>query len=300
MAGEIMIEKKESGRYRSYFFILYRLTGKLPMRKKIVLLILLMTASFCSLSAKIIEAPHFKNVLQVITPSTLLIVDIDDTLLIPVQTLGTDAWFIYRMKSLQEKGLSQKEALLKAVAEWEAIRQLTAVKIVQEGSEKIIADLQDKELAIMGLTTQGIGLSSCTIRQLKSLHIDLSITAPAGEESLIVDSSHGVLYRKGILFTSGSKKGLALRALFKRIGYQPQHVVFINDKETHLKDVEEDLAEIGVEFIGLRYSHEDKRVAAFNPAIADIQWTQSSFEHILSDEETLLLLNKSEKEKALQ
>jgi hypothetical protein len=61
--------------------------------------------------------------------------------------------------------------------------------------------------------------------------------------------------------------------------------VFINDKKTHLKDVEGVVSPKGISFTGLRYSYSDQRVAKFNKDIADIQWNQSTFHHILSDEE---------------
>ena len=41
----------------------------------------------------------------------------------------------------------------------------------------------------------------------------------------------------------------------------------------------------GVEFIGLRYAYSDEKKARFSPEIADIQFTHSSFNKILSDEE---------------
>jgi len=46
-----------------------------------------------------------------------------------------------------------------------------------------------------------------------------------------------------------------------------------------------------MKFIGLRYSYSDQRVANFCKEIAEIQWTHSTFDHLLSDEEASALLN---------
>lgn len=258
----------------------------------VALLLLLTSTSF--VNGKIVEAPHFKDVVNYLSPSTLLVVDIDDTLLLPAQTLGTDVWFIYRLNQLKAQGNTPEAALDKALGEWEGIRNLTAIRIVEEGTDDILRDLQSKGVLVMGLTTQGLGLASRTVEQLKALKINLSATAPSSEEIFFFNNGHGVIFRRGILFTSGTKKGAALKTLLDQIGFKPERIVFINDKHTHLKDVEEDIQEAGIEFVGLRYSHEDQRIAQFNKDVAEIQWNESTFSHILSDQEALDRLRLNE------
>ncbi len=239
-----------------------------------------------SLWGEIIEANHFKEISSYGTPKTLVILDIDDTLLIPVQTLGTDVWFCHRLE-FYLKDHDYPEALDKALAEWEAVRHLTHVKIVEEGTPEIIGNLQANHTVVMGLTTQGVALATRTIKQLHSLSIDLFKTAPSHEDHYFLNHKQGVLYRKGILFTSGSPKGEALLKLLDTLDDYPERIVFINDKKSHLEDVERSLTLRGIPFTGLRYSYSDERVLKFCPDIAEIQWTYSTFGHILSDEEAL-------------
>lgn len=227
------------------------------------------------LFSQIIETEHFNEIVQYVQEDTLVLLDIDDTLLIPAQTLGTDVWFCARLK---QKGFDR------ALAEWEAIRLLTKVKVVEEGTQEIIAELQNKNIPVMCLTTQGLALATCTINQLHSLNIDVSKTAPSKEDHYFINR-HGNLYRQGVLFTSGTPKGKSLLKLLDAMQYFPKRIVFINDKATHLKDVEGDAEAAGYEFIGLRYSFSDKRVGEYNPEIADIQWNHSTLGRILSDEE---------------
>lgn len=256
---------------------------------------LLLTYSYL-LVATIIEAPNFKDLNNYVTPNTLVILDIDDTLLIPTQSLGTDVWFRHRWNQYKVAGESASDALEKALAEWEGIRQLTQVKIVEEGTAAIIKNLQDKQITVMGLTTQGLALATCTIHNLASLDIILAKTAPSKDDYYFMNGE-GVLYRQGILFTSGTVKGVALVNYLDHINYRPKRIVFINDKATHLRDVEEVVTGRNIEFIGLRYAYSDERVNAFKPEIADIQWNHSSFNHILTDAEAEELLCEQVKNK---
>ncbi len=169
---------------------------------------------------------------------------------------------------------------------------LSDVEVVEEGIPRIIRNLQSKNINVMGLTTQGLALATCTVNQLNSLQIDLSKTAPSSCDHYFINK-HGVLFRKGILFTSGTPKGDALLKLMDIIGICPERIVFINDKAAHLKDVEDAVTKKGFQFIGLRYNYGDARVARFSKDIADVQWTYSTFEHILSDDEAEAILTSS-------
>lgn len=253
------------------------------------LFLCLAAISYDFLQGEIFEVKKFKEIERYVNPETLVIVDIDDTLLIPVQTLGTDVWFLDRFEHHLQLKKDSTIALDRALAEWEAVRHLTKVKIVEEGSNKIIDELQKSGNVVMGLTTQGLALATRTVMQLQTLTIDLSRTAPSKQDHYFINGKNGVLYRHGILFTSGTSKGDALIKLFDIINYHPKHVVFINDKKTHLHDVEKSLELKNINFIGLRYSYSDERVANFSKEIAEIQWCHSTFDHILSDEEAVAL-----------
>jgi hypothetical protein len=238
---------------------------------------------FFSLFAyEIIETANFRAITQHVTPNTLVLLDIDDTLLIPKQTLGTDVWFRYQLK----KNAHLADCLDKTLAQWEAIRHLTEIEIVEKGTEEIIRQMQEAKIAVMGLTTQGLALATRTVKQLQSINIDLSLTAPTRQDHYFIND-HGVLMRQGILFTAGTPKGPAIAKLLQILGYQPERILFINDKETHLLDVAVTAEEIGISFIGLRYSFRDGIIANFSPLIAEIQYNESSFNKILSDEEAL-------------
>ncbi|MDP1835923.1 MAG: DUF2608 domain-containing protein [Chlamydiales bacterium] len=258
------------------------------MFKKTIALLLLLVLT---LNAEIIETPHFKELKNFTSQDTLLVLDIDDTLLITKQMLGCDEWFTRRVVDLTHAGLPHKAAMAKAIGEWEGIRQLTQMELVEAGTESIIHQLQAQGFKIMGLTTQGLALSTCTIGHLREVDIDLARTAPAEHDHYFLNGL-GVLYHKGILFTSGTPKGAALVRLLDHIGYKPSAVVFINDKASHLKDLQSHLEERGIKFIGLRYSYSDARKAAYCHKIAHIQFNHSNFGRILTDAEAAGIFDK--------
>lgn len=247
------------------------------------------TLFISSISAKIIEIKHFSESVPYLIKDTLLVLDIDDTLLVPKQMLGSDMWFQDRIK--QQKELPPAEAFEKTLNEWEGIRHFTQMQIVEPGMQKTIEGLQKKEQAIIGLSTQSLTLSKVTFKQLINNQIDLRITAPQ-ESYYFQNGNKDVLYINGILFTSGTSKGKALFQLLEKTKQRFKRIVFINDKASHLADIEEAAEKNHVDFIGLRYSYSDFRKKAFDSRTASVQFSQSGFTQILSDEEAKAHLQK--------
>ncbi|MDX8431496.1 MAG: DUF2608 domain-containing protein [Candidatus Algichlamydia australiensis] len=245
------------------------------------------------LFGKVIEVQHFKELLTHISKDTLILLDIDDTLLIPKQMLGSDIWFNYRWREYQKMGMSRGDALEKSLAEWNAIRHLTEMEIVEPGTKEIISQMQDEGYTVMGLTTQGIAMATRTSMQLKDLGIHLVRTAPSKNGHYLNINEHGVLFREGVLFTSGTPKGKALFALLYTLGYYPKEIVFINDKLAHLHDIEEEAEKNKIKYCGLRYAYSDARKKAFRVDVADYQFCHSTFDRICSDEEGTIATNKS-------
>lgn len=215
----------------------------------------------------------------------MIILDIDDTLLVPRQMLGCDEWFQCRMRFHQKLGLNVSQSLEKSLSEWEAVRHLTKMKIVEPGTEEIIRQLQNKGYPMMCLTTQGLSLATRTHQQLLDNQINIMTSAPSKIDYYFIIEEQGVLFRSGILFTSGAHKGKALFTLFEKLAYEPKRILFINDKHSHLLAIEETAKEKGVAFIGLRYAYSDTMKAAFDERIAHFQFIHSTFTHLLSDEE---------------
>src|SRR5687768_857421 len=100
--------------------------------------------------ARIIETNKFADLLQYIKPNSLILLDIDDTLMEPLQTLGSDRWFQWRISVYKKKGMEPQLALDTALMEWVAVQSLTKVKVVEPGNDKIVKRIQDEGFHVMG------------------------------------------------------------------------------------------------------------------------------------------------------
>lgn len=248
---------------------------------------------------QIIEIPNFYAILEFISTGCWVALDIDDTLIVPKQSLGTDPWFFDIMAKRKEQGQSIHDALETTLAEQEAIRQLMDVNLVEEGTDYVISEMQNSGTTVFGLTTHGLSTATRTIHLLQTVGIDLTRTAPGREDIFFLNGSHnihlpsgqslsreeGVLFRHGILFTSGSHKGTAFCHLMDHLGQTPKKLIFINDKVEPLIDLEKSVEPLGIVFVGLRYNINDEKIKNYRPEIAQIEWENSTFDHLLSDEE---------------
>ncbi|MCH9611916.1 MAG: hypothetical protein S4CHLAM102_03900 [Chlamydiia bacterium] len=240
-------------------------------------------------SAEIIETNRFDTINEHITEDTLILLDIDNTLIEPTQEMGTNQWFEHRIKLYAESGLSKRDALEYALSEWTAVQYMTQVKLV----EPQIADIVDKlqqNYRVMGLTTRGLGLATRTVHQLESVDIDLSKATPYDTE-IYFYNGEGCLYRHGILFTCGTDKAHALEQVMQSKEWKPSKIVFINDKLTHLLPIERLCAKNDVEFIGLRYNHLDDKVNNIRHDVADIQFNK--FANLITDQEAEQILSET-------
>lgn len=260
--------------------------------KKYVAVLFALLLGVSSLRAEIIESKHFNDVSTHATSETLVISDLDDTILVPLQMIGSDEWFSHRINKHRADGMQPQTALEKTVAEAQAVRQLTQMKLAEPGTDKIIQSLQKKGICVMGLTVQAAAVAMRTNQQLKANNIDLTVNALSKEDQYFPLNGQNMLYKNNILFTTGTSKGEALFTLLDKIKMTPKRIVFIDDKASNVEDVEKWAKKRNVQFIGLRYSHSDQSKAAFRADVAEVQFDQSTFTHLLSDEEAISLLSK--------
>ena len=239
------------------------------------------------LSAEIFETNEIASLETTVTPHTFLILDIDNTLIEPVQTLGTDQWFYSQMLSYERQGYSKKEALDQTVKEWSAIQNLTRVQLVEPNAFEVIDRIQKNGITVIGLTARGLNLLYCTADQLNSVGIDLSRNAPTQEE-VFFQNGRGVLFSGGILYCAGTHKGNALFKFLSLISHTPSTVLFIDDKISGLREVELACENHHIPFIGLRYSRTDHKVKNFCRALAEIQF--KNFGYLMTDQEAQALL----------
>lgn len=253
---------------------------------KSILLYLALTAV---LSAEIHETKTIFAVNQHRDKDTLIIYDIDNTLMEPRQSLGSDQWFYHHFDELKKRLQNDEKALTRALLDWNTVNCLTVMKEVEPGTAAMIDSQQKEGAMVMALTTRDFCFSSMTLYHLDALGIQFTPTAPA-QESMFFDLGNGALFTKGILFCGSAHKGKVLQQFLKAANIQPKKIVFINDKRSHIAQVEETCAEMDLPFIGLRYSYTDEKVKAFDYKITEVQH-QRFFGQLLSDSEARRIIS---------
>ncbi len=252
------------------------------MFNKVLIYLSSFLISWNILSAAILEITTIQDVVQHVDKGTLVVFDIDNTLLECGQSLGSDQWFCSQLKMLKEQGWEQQKALDHVLTLWSDIQHHTRLQAVEPHTAKVVQSLQLANYPLIALTTRSHHVADATIRHLDAAGLDLRQTAPLKETVTLQHDGEESIYRDGVLFTNNGHKGKALWAFLERAQIQPRKIVFINDKHSHLLPVEETSQQNGVAFVGLRYGGADARVRSFRQEIAEIQ--HEFYGKILTDE----------------
>jgi hypothetical protein len=133
----------------------------------------------------------------------------------------------------------------------------------------LLDDLTAKGVSKMALTGNFTGkfgniesMEEWKIQRLKSHRIDFSKGAPHYKQIVFRNlpsyRDNYSTYTSGILFVNGSvcSKGEALIAFLKETGLKPEKVIFIDDREEHVKSVQACLEQFhpSIRFKGLHYT----------------------------------------------
>lgn len=224
----------------------------------------LLQATPCS--AYIIEHNSITEVARHLEPNKkiLILLDIDNTIAAPPSDLGSDQWFNDLVITIcQQQGLEKKEAVQKGIELYHHIHAHIELKPIEAQTPSFIASLQKQNIPVLALTARTI--IERTFQQLKTIAIDFRPTA-LSTKIFDLNLRHPALYKQGIIFCGNNDKGTVLCAFLDYIGYQPDKIIYVDDKEGNLKAVEQALQSRGIEFVGIRYSRLDERVKNINNA----------------------------------
>ena len=251
--------------------------GRLPFfiagsmrRLLIALLTLCLLVGWCQ--AEIREISSLHQITPELRAGTLLVLDLDNTLIEPEGNLGSDQWFYFLVRKFRARdGMSPAEAEHRAMEEWNRVQPSLQIRAVEADAARIIRSAQDRGFATLGLTARTPEIAQTTFAQLRKIGVHLARrTIPAREFAL--PGAHPILFREGVLFVGESnKKGRVLMDFLKRTGAHPARVLFVDDKRRHVKDVDREMRNAGWPCISFRYGAADAKVARFNAETRDLR-----------------------------
>lgn len=243
--------------------------------------------------AKSYEIQSMKQILPLIDQNTLVVFDIDNTILQPTQMLGSDQWAMNEISRFKAQGLDDRSAKDKGVAQFAQVQMKTNVQPVEKINPALIRYLQKNRITTFALTARPLVLAHRSDQELQSIGVQMHITAPKAplQSQLGTDPT---VYNKGILLVGPhNNKGTVLANFIKNFVHQPiTKIVFIDDKVGNVQNVEEGLKDFSIPHFELRYSAADAYVKAFDSRIGDLQWNIfKQNDAIISDAQALQIIS---------
>ncbi len=232
---------------------------------------MLIALFFCSLYAHTILAVHkeriffetssIADVLFYEQPATLFVFDLDNTLVWPQQSEGSDQWVTKRIKDRLSLCYSPQKAFELTFQENDRLQEVLTLFPVEKNTRYVLNKLSRDGFQTIGLTARSLVLTKRTIKQLRDAGISFN------PKELDRDIK-GTLKRPfrlchGILFCDGKDKGEALLYILRQCDYKPARIVFTDDKIAHLREVADACAREGIAFSGIRYANLDKVVKRY-------------------------------------
>ena len=194
------------------------------------------------------------------TQETIVIFDIDHT--IAELPIDLDTWIPNNIARLQQKGLSKEDAVSFTLNLYFTLQNFLELTPIGNSCE-LIKKLQKQNIPVMALTNRSIVVAKRTISQFSQKDIDLSIKSPI-KKTLEFPVTYNCRFSHGILFVASNDKGRALFAFFEKAHIKPKKIIFVDDKEKYLISVEKEAKKRNIEFVGMRFSLQDKKKKAFD------------------------------------
>ena len=192
---------------------------------------------------------------------TLVVFDIDNTLLIPATDLGSDQWFSYLVQEQIDAGLEHDAALAKIVPVYEHVQCRKELIPTEPYLSYAVKQIQEQCSHVICLTARSNLLAERTLEQLAKNSLNFHISQM---QTYVFDIYASSIYKNGVIFCANNNKGSVLLHFLDVIGYRPKRIIFVDDKEKNLSDVKYAVSQRAIEYNGLRYCGCDQRVAAFN------------------------------------
>ena len=225
-------------------------------------------------SCSIKEIEKIDDIRESVNVDTLLIYDLDNTVFEPEGNYGSDQWYYYLAKVYRMDGYSKEESEEKALELWNNTQKLIKVKPVEYCTPRLIKDMQLKGIKTIGMTARTPATADATLEQLKSIDVNFEESSIHKEGAVHINNPSlrgSVLFQDGVLFVGEkNSKGEALMMLLGDLSFQPQNVVFVDDRLRHLISVEKELHQRNIPYVGFRYGGADRKVRAFDEFTSEI------------------------------
>ncbi len=259
--------------------------------KRLAILAVLASVSACSLNAshtvasntdqgmannvvsQIVETNELAQAIQQakVLPqeSTLVVFDIDDTLLTAGEFFGSDKWYDWqRGRALNANGQVLNTADSDKVSCLFDILGMTYEIATNQPTQANMAELVSQvQQDVLILTARSDKYRAATHRELKRNELDFTEQALTPKSvglhyPMTLDGrTANVSYVNGVFMVQGMNKGVMLLDLLKRLNKQYNAVVFVDDKTHNIENMANALKQANIDYYGFKYTRVDKSVS---------------------------------------
>lgn len=248
------------------------------------------------LTAEIREIDSIEDILPEVTHETLVLLDIDDTLIEMPVMLGSEAWRRYVRSVLKTVKTPEEATEIHDKISYFISKRIPYVAI-EKTAHGCFEEFQSKQISVFGFTARGkkhwydmpsSDGEELTILHLKQAGFDLHSLNTHINKSLVVHPSYG----QGVFFAYPLEdKGELILELFAQADFRPSKVIFVDDKMKNVHSVNQALEQLKIPSVCFCYRHV-ALYRPFDPMVAHIQLEKLFFENkILSNDEAKALKN---------
>ena len=206
------------------------------------------------------------------TKRTLLVLDIDVTLLTSDGFFGSDKWYEWQ-KTLPASDPAKVPCLLDVISlHYETGGQ----RATQPDGPALVNAVQVDKLL---LTSRNPLYRGGTLRTLRDAGYALPAPLAGQADGSSWDFRKApdaapvrITYDQGVFMTTGQDKGLALLALLQRLHTRYDRVVLVDDGKKNIDNMQNALRKAGVDYLGLHYLRVDKSIAAADAQAGRAGW----------------------------
>ena len=206
------------------------------------------------------------------TKRTLLVLDIDDTLLTSDGFFGSDKWYEWQ-KTLPASDPRKVPCLFDVISlNYETGGQ----RATQPDGPALVNAVQVDKLL---LTSRNPLYRGGTLRTLRDAGYALPAPLAGQADGSSWDFRKApdaapvrITYDQGVFMTTGQDKGLALLALLQRLHTRYDRVVLVDDGKKNIDNMQNALRKAGVDYLGLHYLRVDKSIAAADAQAGRAGW----------------------------
>jgi hypothetical protein len=264
--------------------------------KLLLLFIILPHASYAVITPTYsINSATIRNVLEKVKISSLVLINIDDTIITPKSMMfrpnSSYRGFIEELNSLAKYNSNIDTIIAKLLLQ----RQ---VMLVESDWAKFIEQLKNKGALVFGFTKTCNSYSRIKnfeqwkYEQLRGLGI--SFTDKINDKELFkFDNDKGSpSFYKGIIFTNSFNKTQTLKKFMSIINFLPYNVIIIENKRGELNDIDNFLKTINLDYYGIEYLAFEELKGIPNDGVVKIQKEfLLKTGNWLEDEEALKIIN---------